>query len=517
MTPTGVCCGTAWVEWLRTPLEHAAGAGNLDLVTKLQGAGAGGSALHLALRAGQDALARELLRLGAPTKAMAKNGDTPRHLAAASGLGDVLSLLLRDGAEVDVLDSRGRTSIHLSAESGSLSAVQALLAAGGDPSLRYGKDEALSALGLAASSGGYVEVMQALIRHGVDVNAHDSNGCTALHSAAMGDKVGAIDTLIEAGANINVQRGKYDDARSTPPLHMASEKGYERYSALRLATCSGHIATVKSLLAAGANVDLRPAALCKSAFDSACLGGHADVVTTLIQHGAKVDATDSCGRTALFDVSRENTVTVIDKVVAAGASVNVIVDHYGKTLLHHACLDDCPGLVVDAIDALVSAGAIIDAQENHMSTPLVIAFRGAVFRCKKEDNCGSEEFAAMIALLKHGADPNVRNVMHCAASDPTLPRSAVSTNYFGAERIYMETQDSLSQIALHKAAESGSVLCIDVLVSAGAVTGVKDMRRCTPFTSSLGTVIKRPRWPSYEPVQILLRWTTTVAQRCTWR
>ncbi|CAN0508521.1 unnamed protein product [Ectocarpus sp. 12 AP-2014] len=251
--------------------------------------------------------------------------------------------------------------------------------------MRYGMDEAFSALSLAAS-GGHVEVMQALIRHGVDVNAHDSNGCTALHSAAMWDNVRAIDTLIEAGANINVQGGKYDDTRSTP-LHMASRngsskaalslvkhgadvhrlKGYERYSALRLAACSGHIAIVKTLLAAGANVNLRPAALCESALDSACLGGHADVVTTLIQHGAKVDATDSRGRTALFNVSRENTVAVIDKVVAAGASVNGMVDHYGRTPLHHACLDDCPGAVV----SMLRHGARVDVKDNDGETPLL--------------------------------------------------------------------------------------------------------------------------------------------------
>ncbi|CAN0310520.1 unnamed protein product, partial [Ectocarpus fasciculatus] len=153
------------------------------------------------------------------------NGDTPLHLAAASGLGDVVSLLLRNGAGVDVLDSEGRTPIHLSAERGSLSAVQALLAAGGDPSLRYGQDKAYSALGLAAC-GGHVEVMQALIRHGVDVNAPDSNGCTALHSAAMGDKVGAIDVLVEAGANIDVQGG--DNGAMNTPLHMASENGLSK-------------------------------------------------------------------------------------------------------------------------------------------------------------------------------------------------------------------------------------------------------------------------------------------------
>ncbi|CAN0374333.1 unnamed protein product, partial [Ectocarpus sp. 12 AP-2014] len=216
--------------------------------------------------------------------------------AAATGLGDVVSMLLRDGAEVDVLDSKGRTAIHLSAERGSLSAVQALLAAGGDSSLRYGKDKAFSELGLAANYG-HVEVMQALIRHGVDVHTPDSNSCTALHSAAIGDEVEAIDTFIEDGANINVQGGKYG-TRSTP-LHMASEKGsseaslslvkhgadVDRFyreldSALRLAARGGHISIVKTLLAAGVRVNLRQA-YWESALDSACRGGHVNIVTTL--------------------------------------------------------------------------------------------------------------------------------------------------------------------------------------------------------------------------------------------
>ncbi|CAN0293773.1 unnamed protein product, partial [Hapterophycus canaliculatus] len=33
-----------WTEWLRAPLEHAAGTGNQDLVDKLLRAGANGSA-----------------------------------------------------------------------------------------------------------------------------------------------------------------------------------------------------------------------------------------------------------------------------------------------------------------------------------------------------------------------------------------------------------------------------------------------------------------------------------------
>ncbi|CAB1102228.1 unnamed protein product [Ectocarpus sp. CCAP 1310/34] len=641
-----VCAGTSkmqWAEWLRTPLEHAASAGNLDLVTKLQEAEAGGSALHLALRAGQDALARELLRLGAPTKAIDNNGDTPLHLPAASGLGDVVSMLLLDGAEVDVLDTKGRAPIHLSAKRGSLSAVQALLAAGEDSSLRYGKDKAFSALGLAAR-GGHVEVMQALIRHGVDVDAPDSNSLTALHSAATGDAVGAIDALMEAGANIDAQGGE-DGARYTP-LHMASEKGlsetalslvkhradvhrsgkmsrWERKccNALNLAAGRGHIAVVKSLLAAGVNVNLRPAYSDELALDAAFQGGHADIVTTLIQHGAFVDATDSCGCTALFKVSLDTNAALIDKLVAAGAAMNGIVNATGRTPLHHACMDDCPeanasmlrhgarvdakdddgdtplhvastvgcsegiralvqhgadikaltakgrtplGLTaefgcedatvvlldagadvkapadhtdgsaalslatlsehvdgtmkiliqhgadvnarntngftalhraamynkVDGIDLLISAGAIIEAPDNHKSTPLAVTFREAVYRWKKEHSCGLQDFAAMITLLKHGADPNIGNIQEgCPHSllwyfvRCGCPISVFRELLAAGPNLDADTnvQTKRGKTALHMAAEDDNGVCIEALISAGASTNVKDRNGRTPL------------------------------------
>ncbi|CAN0483041.1 unnamed protein product, partial [Ectocarpus sp. 12 AP-2014] len=261
-----------------------------------------------------------------------------------------------------------------------------LLAAGGDSSLRYGKDKAFSALSLAVTCG-HVEVMQALIRHGVDVDAPDSNGSTALHSAAMGDAVGAIDALIEAGANIDAQGGE-DGARYTP-LHMASEKGSAKAAlslikhgadvhrwgktwrrrccnALDLAAGRGHIAIVKSLLVAGVNVNLRPAYSDESALDAAFQGGHADIVTALIQHGAFVDATDSRGCTALFKVSLDTNAALVDKLVAAGASMNGIVDATGRTPLHHACMNDCP----EAIVSMLRHGARVDAKDDDGDTPL---------------------------------------------------------------------------------------------------------------------------------------------------
>lgn len=119
-----------WAEWLRAPLEHAAGTGNLDLVKELQEAGAAGSAFHAALRANQRALARQLLRLGAPSSDKDNCGDAPLHLAAGLGHGDIVPLLLRKGAAVDSLDGQGRTPLYLSAKRGDVSTAQPLSASG---------------------------------------------------------------------------------------------------------------------------------------------------------------------------------------------------------------------------------------------------------------------------------------------------------------------------------------------------------------------------------------------------
>lgn len=93
------------------------GAGNLGLVTKLQEAGAAGSALHVALRCDQHALSRELLRLGACSTDKDNHGDAPLHLASGLRHGDVTPLLLRRGAAaaVDAKDSRGQTLLYISA------------------------------------------------------------------------------------------------------------------------------------------------------------------------------------------------------------------------------------------------------------------------------------------------------------------------------------------------------------------------------------------------------------------
>ncbi|CAM9607837.1 unnamed protein product [Ectocarpus sp. 8 AP-2014] len=300
-----------------------------------------------------------------------------------------------------------------------------------------------------------------MLRHGARVNVKDNDGETPLHAAcAVGCSEG-IRALVQHGADINTMTA---DGR-TP---------------LAFTAFYGRADATKVVLDAGADVNA-PARITdeSQALSLAASNGCVDAMKVLIQHGADVSARDTNGYSAL----------------------------------HHAAL----GNQVGAIDALISAGAIMDAQENHMSTPLAIAFRSAVHRGKKNDNRGSEEFAAMIALLKHGADPNIRNIEegcpdtllhYCIAhrcpipvfrrllvAGPNLevrdgkgctPLQAAGNNLDLLQALVgggadMDAQDSKGRTALHKVADNGNVLCIDALISAGATADVKDIDGCTPL------------------------------------
>lgn len=134
-----------WVEWLRTQLEHAVAAGNVDLSAKLEAAGrARAKAVHPAVRGGRETLVNELLRLGASPAEPDENSDTPLHVAVQAGRVDVLSLLLRKGAAVNTLGKEGRSPLQLAAGAegaGSLDLVQRLVSTGDvDLSLCHGKD-----------------------------------------------------------------------------------------------------------------------------------------------------------------------------------------------------------------------------------------------------------------------------------------------------------------------------------------------------------------------------------------
>jgi len=155
----------------------------------------------------------------------------------------------------------------------------------------------------AAMRGDRADV-QALIKQGVDVNAPQGDGVTALHWAARHGDVELAAMLVAARANAKAETrfGAYT------PLHLAAERG------------SAPI--VKALLAAGAPVDA-PTSTGATALMFAAGAGDTASVGALLDAGANVNAKESDRwQTPLIFAAANNRLDVVKLLIAKGADVN---------------------------------------------------------------------------------------------------------------------------------------------------------------------------------------------------
>ena len=270
-----------WSELLQGPLERAAARGKRGLAQKLVRAGAEiGNALHAAVWGGHGDIVSDLLKNGASFAARDTNGCTPLHFAAKKGKTEMVQLLLLKGADKDAMDNQDWTPLYTAVCHGHLAASLALLVGGANVGLRCGALRA-SAAHMAAERG-HAEILRATIEHGADVNASDTNHCTALHGAASENKVGAIDMLVEAGANIEVR-----SRHGMKPLHSAA--GQLSINAL------------VALLRHGADVNAKSLNLLSPlmvASTKAGTPGAAEVVDLLLRWGADETIADEDGHIA---------------------------------------------------------------------------------------------------------------------------------------------------------------------------------------------------------------------------
>ncbi len=230
-----------WAELLVTALAATKGL-DRGLAQKLVEAGAPiGLALHAAVRGSHGYLVNHLLENEcAPIDVYCRdiNDNTPLHVAARMGEAEIVRSLLLKGASKDARNEQGYTPFYITAQHGHVAAAQALLAAGANVNVRIAGSSPV----LEAVECEHVEFLRMLGENGADVHAvHGVNKSTALHVAAWNGQdsdQGAVDVLIEAGANIDAK-----DYNGRTPLHDAAE------------TLCCHAA--RALLKHGANVNAR--------------------------------------------------------------------------------------------------------------------------------------------------------------------------------------------------------------------------------------------------------------------
>lgn len=126
---------------------------------------------------------------------------------------------------------------------------------------------------------GRADMIPALVRAGVDLDAHDPKGHTALILASYHGSLATTQALIDAGARVD-----------------APDLG-RRQTALMGVAFKGFGAIARLLLAAGADPNRHNLAG-QTALMMAAMFGHAQIVEDLIAAGADIDCTDAAGNNA---------------------------------------------------------------------------------------------------------------------------------------------------------------------------------------------------------------------------
>ncbi len=145
-----------------------------------------------------------------------------------------------------------------------------------------------------------------LIKQGLDVNAAQPDGMTALHWAAQRGDAGGAQMLMYAGARVDAvtRNGNYT------PLHLAAR--------------NGRAAAVKALLAAGADVNAVTTTGAVTALHFAASNGDPATVSALLDKGAPVDRREGAwGQTPLMWAASANRVAALDVLIKRGANLEL--------------------------------------------------------------------------------------------------------------------------------------------------------------------------------------------------
>lgn len=363
-------------------LIKAAAKGHVDAVRDLLAQGVSAStrsnykswsALMLASAGAHREVVKLLLDKGAEVNYHAgKDGSTALMLATVKGDPATVKLLLDAGADVHAIDNKLKSTALLRAAFGGREAVATLLLdAGSDINFR-GLD-GVTALWLAASKGG-APMVRLLVARGADVNLRSYMGSTPLMRAARRGDVEAVTVLLKAGALVYPK-----DVNGRAAVNYARN--------VRKKT-NDHARVVQILERHGADINGKNRDIDTQLLAAASRGRLAEV-RKLVSRGADVNARDPRGFSVLMKAATRSQTAAY--LLRQGADPFAIERGRG-TVLHHAALH---GNLILARD-LLARNVPVNAVNRNKETPLCEAVQTGQRRTVE-------------ALLKHGADPNIRS------------------------------------------------------------------------------------------------------------
>ena len=390
-----------------------------------------------ASRTGAAPVVQALIRAGADAKVAPAGAEPALMAAARSGSMETVKLLLEVGVDVNATDEyQKQTALMWAANEGHAEVIKALIAAGADPNRKAHINTITERKNTDFPTGGFTALMyaaregheaavRALIAGGADPKATNGDNATAMAIAIVNDRFDLAKTMLDLGADANDGslffavdmhdattdmrakdgsrlRADFDNKLTALDLvKLLLDKGADpnkpfvgklhhfalccdtdiNASPFFRAAQAADVEALKLMIAKGAQVEWSPTEVKKEPKpDGAAAGGgrgNPNVGRTPMMvamnggRGASFAAGPGFDRLSappFREASNREPFEAIKVLLAAGANPNAKAPD-GSTLLHQAVA----ARQVPIIDALVKAGAKLDAVNKDNLTPLLLA------------------------------------------------------------------------------------------------------------------------------------------------
>ena len=404
------------------------------------------------------------------------NGHTCLHTAVIKECSiEALQAIIDHAVDVNALNKDNETALTIACIKNDESAINVLLDARDNPNIA---DDVRgdTCLHTAVKHQCSIEVLQAIIDHGVDVNATNKRNKTALKNACINKAESAIKVLQNVRANPNIA----DDAHGNTCLHSAVKQQCsiealqavidhgvdvnatnKRHQTALTNTCiNKDESAINVLLNARTNPNITDADGDTCLHTAAIKECSKEVLQAIIDHGVDVNATNKRNQTVLTIAYTNKDESAITVLLNARANPN-IADADGHTCLHIAVIKECS---IEALQAIIDHAVDVNALNKDNETALTIA-------------CINKDESAINVLLDARANPNIADdvlgdtCLHVAVKHQCSIEALQAIIDHGVD---VNATNKTNTTAFMSACQRRNIVAIKLLINAGIDTNIVD-------------------------------------------